>query len=72
MPFGLTNAPTSFQYLINDVLPQFLNVFCTPYIDEILIYSDPMEDPYRHVHQVLQSLESAGLYLKPEKCEFHV
>lgn len=72
MPFGLTNAPASFQHFINDVLREYLDIFCTTYIDDILIYSDTLEEDRTHVRQVLKSLETAGLYLKPEKCEFHV
>ena len=71
MPFGLTNAPASFQHLINDTLREFLDVFCTAYLDDILIYSDTLKEHKAHVTSILRKLESAGLYLKPEKCEFH-
>jgi hypothetical protein len=72
MPFGLTNAPASFQHFINDTLRDFLDVFCTAYLDDILIYSDSLAEHQIHVRQVLKKLQQAGLYLKPEKCEFHV
>jgi hypothetical protein len=72
MPFGLTNAPASFQHFINDTLRNFLDVFCTAYLDDILIYSDSLAEHKVHVRQVLRKLKEAGLYLKPEKCEFHV
>jgi len=71
MPFGLTNAPASFQHLINDTLREFLDVFCTTYLDDILIYSDTLTEHKAHVTNILRKLESAGLYLKPEKYEFH-
>jgi hypothetical protein len=71
MPFGLTNAPASFQHFINDVLRPYLDVFVTTYLDDILIYSDNLEDHRRHVLKVLEALTKAGLHLKPEKCEFH-
>lgn len=71
MPFGLTNAPASFQHFINDVLRPYLDVFCTAYLDDILIYSDNLEQHRLHVTQILGALTKAGLYLKPEKCEFH-
>ena len=41
------------------------------YLDDILIYSDTMEENTRDVHQVLERLTNAGLHLKLEKCEFH-
>ena len=72
MPFGLTNAPMSFQHFINDTLRDFLDVFCTEYLNDILIYSDSLTEHKTHMKQVLRKLEEAGLYLKPKKCEFHV
>ena len=72
MPFGLTNAPGSFQHFINDTLREFLDVFCTAYLDDILIYSNTLEDNKKQVRQVLERLSAAGIHLKPEKCKFHV
>lgn len=40
MPFGLTNAPATFQHFINDCLRDFLDVFCTAYLEDIIIYSN--------------------------------
>jgi len=71
MPFGLTNAPADFQALINDVLCQFLDDFCTAFLDDILIYSNTLEEHKKHVYKVLKALSDAGLHLKPEKCHFH-
>src|SRR5258706_8539069 len=71
MPFGLTNAPADFQRFINDVLHPFLDNFCTAYLDDILIYSERLEEHQEHVRKVLEVLSKAGLYLKPEKCKFH-
>lgn len=71
MPFGLTNAPATCQQFVNDVLRQFLDVFCVCYLDDIMIYSqDPLEH-VTHVRMVLEKLREAGLYVKGEKCEFH-
>lgn len=36
MPFGLTNAPSTFQNYINSTLQEYLDVFCTAYIDDVL------------------------------------
>jgi hypothetical protein len=53
MPFGLTNAPASFQEFINDTLQPFLNIFCMAYLDDILIYSDNLEEYKEHVTAVM-------------------
>ena len=39
MPFGLTNTPATFQALIQDTLPDILDISCIVYLDDILIFS---------------------------------
>lgn len=72
MPFGLCNAPATFQSRINEVLHPYLDVFCTAYIDDVLVYSDSLEEHRSHVHKVLDALEAAGLQLDIKKCAFEV
>jgi Reverse transcriptase (RNA-dependent DNA polymerase) len=40
-------------------------------LDDILIYSDSLEEHRQHVRQVLDDLRQAGLGLNPKKCLFH-
>ena len=62
LPFGLTGGgPASWQRFINDVLWEYLNKFCTAYLDDILIYSNNMKEHKEHVRLVLA---------KP--CEFYM
>lgn len=72
MSLGLTNTPASFQALINDVLQDMLNRFVFVYLDDILISSKTCEEPTHHVQSVLQCLQENSLFVKAEKCEFHV
>ena len=72
MPFGLTNAPAVFQSLVNDVLRDMLNHSVFVYLDDILIFFKSVEEHRIHVRQVLQRLLENRLYVKAEKCEFHV
>ena len=71
MPFGLSNAPGTFQHFVNDVLRPYLDIFCTAYIDDILIYSDSLKEHRKHVRLVLEALEEHGIQLDIDKCEFH-
>ena len=71
MPFGLTNAPAVFQYLMNDILREYLDYFVVVYLDDILIYSRNEKDHVKHVRMVLQKLRENKLYAKLEKCSFH-
>jgi len=54
MPFGLTNAPAAFQWFVNLVFVDMLDVCIIVYLDDILVYSDNMEDHTKHVQEVLQ------------------
>ncbi|KAM3065105.1 hypothetical protein ACMFMG_012250 [Clarireedia jacksonii] len=72
MPFGLTNSPATYQRYMNNILFDFLDVFCTAYLDDILIYSENELDHTAHIIQVLQRLEDAGLQADLKKCEFDV
>jgi hypothetical protein len=43
LQFSPTNSPTMFQRFINNILFNYLNVFYTAYINNILIYSQSQE-----------------------------
>jgi transposase InsO family protein len=72
-PFGLSNAPATFQRFINSTLREYLGHFVSAYVDDVLIYTDgSKEDHYDQVRKVLTRLQSAGLQLDIDKCEFAV
>jgi len=71
MQFGTSNAPGDFQGFINIAIREALDDFASAYLDDVLIYSDSKEEHVGHVKWIIQRLLEAGLYLKPEKCEFH-
>ena len=72
MFFELCNDPSSFQSFINEAFHDFLNVFCTVYLDDILIYSDNKKKHDEHVHLILICLQEFGLYVNIEKCVFKI
>ena len=47
-----------------------MDVFCTAYLDDILIYSRTRGEHEKHLRLVLTALRKAGLYAKIQKCEF--
>ena len=71
MPFGLTNAPAAFQWFMNNIFSDLLDVCVVIYLDNILIYSNNMSEHYQHVKEVLKCLCKTSLYAKAEKCKFH-
>ncbi|THZ62800.1 hypothetical protein D6C85_09139 [Aureobasidium pullulans] len=72
MPFGLCNAPGSFQSYINAALHDYLDDFCTGYLDDILIFSETLAEHRQHVRKVLERLRKAQLYADIDKSEFEV
>lgn len=70
MPFGLTNAPATFQSIMNRMLEPFLRKFILVFMDDILIYSQSLEEHIQHVQQVLQLLADNQFYIKASKCNF--
>jgi len=71
MQFGTTNAPVDFQGYIDNAIREGFDDFASAYLDDVLIYSVSEEERVGHVKWIMQRLLEAGLYLKPEKCEFH-
>jgi hypothetical protein len=70
-PFGLTNAPGVFMSLMNGVFREYLDKFIQVFIDDILIYSQTMEEHNEKLRLVLQCLREHKLYGKLSKCSFY-
>ena len=49
-----------------------LDIYCITHLDDILIYSDNNTEHVKYVWAVLKCLQEHGLYVKLEKCEFHM
>lgn len=71
MPFGLSNSPSVFQAFVNEIFRDMLHQRVIVYIDDILIYSDSLEEHVQDVRAVLKRLIDNQLYAKLSKCEFH-
>jgi len=41
------------------------------YLDDILIFSENLEDNRKHIQTILERVKETGLTLKASKCEFH-
>ena len=70
MPFGLTNAPATFCTLMNKIFHPFLDKFGVVYLDNIVIYSNTLEEHVDHLRKVFKLLRQNELYVKREKCSF--
>ena len=68
MPFGLCNASAVFQRTMNKILAPYVGNFVLVYIDDVVIYSKSQEEHDEHLRKVFQTLQDAGLKVKPSKC----
>src|SRR6266850_6283185 len=57
MPFGLSNAPAAFQCFINEVLGELCDICTIGYLDDILIYSNGLNEHCLHVSEILCHLQ---------------
>jgi hypothetical protein len=72
-PFGLAGTPATFQRYINETLRKFLDIFCSAYMDDMLIWTDgDYGDHMEKVGLVLGKLKAAVLNLNLSKCKFAV
>ena len=72
LPMGLSNAPSSFQRLMQHVFKDFLDIFVCVYLDDIVIFSNTVEEHRDHVRLVLEALRKHQLLLNASKCLFGV
>jgi len=56
---------------MNNIFGDLLEVYMLVYLDNILIYSDNIDDHCKHVREVLSRLRKHDLYACADKCEFH-
>jgi hypothetical protein len=71
MYFGLTNSPATFQTMMNGIFQDLITEgVVSVYLDNILIFTNSLEEHSRITHLVLDRMREHKLYLRPEKCEF--
>jgi hypothetical protein len=71
-PMGIMNSPSAFQRAMDKVLGELKWKCVMCYVDDLIIYSETLEEHVRHIRQVLERLAKAGIYAKLAKCQFGV
>ena len=62
MAFGLKNAPSEFQNIMDDIFNAYYE-FCIVYIDDILIFSDSIDQHFKHLKKFIHVVKQNGLVL---------
>jgi hypothetical protein len=64
--FGLQNAGSSFQRMMDQVLPGLY--FCFWYVDNVVVANVTYERHLQHLNSLFQHLQEHGLVINLEKC----
>ena len=71
MFFGLTNSPATFQTMMNDIFQDLImEGVVSVYMDDILIFTQTLEEHHQVLCLVMAVLRRYKLYLHPDKCDF--
>jgi hypothetical protein len=70
MYFGLTNSLATFQTIMNEIFQDLITKgVISVYLDDILMFTNSLEEHCRITCLVLDCMREHKLYLWPEKCE---
>ncbi len=70
MPQGVTNAPSTFQRLMEKCMEDINLKEVLVFLDDLIIFSETLEEHERRLLKVLSRLREYGLKLALEKCKF--
>ena len=66
MPFGLKNAPSEFQNMMNEIFNEYTR-FPIVYIDDVLIFSNSIEEYFKHLKNFQKIVRDNGLVISATK-----
>ena len=69
IPFGLINAPSHFQRIMNQLIEPY-SKFCSVYLDDVIVFSNTLEEHLNHLEKIFSLFKQVNLRLKLKKCEF--
>ena len=64
---GLKNAPAIHQRRVTLALRQYIGKICHIYLDDIVIWSNSIEEHDNNICKILQALRDVCLYVNPDK-----
>ena len=70
MQQGDCNVGATYQTLMNHIFALHIGVFVYVYLDDIIIFSDSIEEHVNHIRTAFNILRKEKLYLRPSKMQF--
>ena len=70
LQMGDCNTPATYQSLMNHIFSPYLNRFLDVYLDDVIVYSDSLEDHIKHCKLAMDLLRKEKLYLSKKKLRF--
>lgn len=70
LPFGLSVSPNIFERILNTILQKYKLPFLVHYFDDIVIFSDNIQEHTDHIEKIFQICQQEGLKFKLSKCQF--
>ncbi|GFX96247.1 retrovirus-related Pol polyprotein from transposon 17.6 [Trichonephila clavipes] len=71
LPFGFRNAPAIFNRTIRKILTKHkCSNFACHHFDDIVVFSNSLEEHYAHLRKIFQICEEENIKLKFSKCVF--
>jgi len=69
MPMGFRNAPAIHQRRVSGALQKYIGKICHIYLDDIIIWSQTIEEHIANVRTIMSALRDAKLYVNRKKTE---
>ncbi len=69
VPFGTNDSMAAFVAALQKILPG-TESFTISYVDDLIIFSETIEDHLKHIEEILRRFNEANLTLNIEKCEW--
>jgi hypothetical protein len=70
MQQGDCNAGATYQGLMNHLFAEHIGIFMFVYLDDIIIFSNSIEEHVSHIRMIFKILEQEKFYLSPRKMQF--
>jgi hypothetical protein len=72
IPFCLINTGAMFQMEMDIAFKGLISQSVVIYLDDVIFYSNKMEDRLKHLKHIFERCRKYGIYLNPKKTIFSI